>query len=288
VLAENVELVLSRLRPGDRVLDIGGWAKPFTRADVVVDLMPYETRGVFGTLGPPPERFSAQTWIRHDVSDVAGLPFADDEFDFVICSHILEDIRDPLGLCGELVRVGRAGYVEVPSRLSESVHGKEGRYAGFYHHRWLVDIRDGLVEFRFKSHAMHGSWRYRLPARFGRRLTARDRVQWLFWEGSFEFQEVVQFSFPEVRSELEEFVRRSGAYPSFLHTLARRKDDAALALAKQLQHVPRLRRAVRHRMPLTLQRVERHLWDEQWVGMEELVCRPTRSAPGSEVGSRPS
>ena len=47
MLAQNSERVLERLRPGDLVLDIGGWAHPFNRANYVLDLEPYETRGYY-------------------------------------------------------------------------------------------------------------------------------------------------------------------------------------------------------------------------------------------------
>src|SRR5687768_7187797 len=43
----NVERVLSMIRPGDVVLDIGGWACPFNRATHVMDVNPYETRGFY-------------------------------------------------------------------------------------------------------------------------------------------------------------------------------------------------------------------------------------------------
>lgn len=61
MLGKNVDQVLSRISPTDVVVDIGGWAQPFTRANYVIDLMPYETRGVFGRLGPDTEHFTADT-----------------------------------------------------------------------------------------------------------------------------------------------------------------------------------------------------------------------------------
>src|SRR3954449_10993879 len=96
------------------VLDVGGWAKPFPRADWVLDLMPYETRGLYGTLEPDAERFGPDTWVTLDMCAHMPWPFADAQFDFAICSHTLEDIRDPIWVCSELARVARAGYIEVP------------------------------------------------------------------------------------------------------------------------------------------------------------------------------
>ena len=51
-----------------RVLDVGGWASPLARADAVVDLMPYETRGLYGRPDGP-ERFTADSWY---VLDICG------------------------------------------------------------------------------------------------------------------------------------------------------------------------------------------------------------------------
>jgi hypothetical protein len=205
----NVTRVLDLLRDDDRVLDVGGWYQPFCRADVVVDLLPYATRGLGGRTGVGPERFDASTWVVQDVCS-APLPFPDGAFDYVVCSHILEDVRDPVYLCSELVRVAKRGYLEVPSRVVESVRGLEGRnYVGLYHHRWLVEVQDGGVVFRVKPHAIHEDRRYHLPRRHIRRLSAADRIQWLFWEGGFTCAEAVQVSHVQTRRELAAFVDRT-------------------------------------------------------------------------------
>ena len=46
MLQASVQRILERLGPDDLVLDVGGWGRPFTRADWVLDLMPYATRGL--------------------------------------------------------------------------------------------------------------------------------------------------------------------------------------------------------------------------------------------------
>src|SRR5581483_7473113 len=106
------------------VLDVGGAASPFARADWVIDLLGYEQRGLYG---PPPdpaaERFSADTWVQRDICAREPWPFSTRQFDFSICSQTLEDVRDPVFVCNELMRVSRAGYIEVPSRLEEQSYG---------------------------------------------------------------------------------------------------------------------------------------------------------------------
>src|SRR5919112_583208 len=110
--------IMQTLAADANVLDVGGWAVPFPRADWVIDLAPYETRGTWGYDGDPAaERFTAATWIQRDICERDPWPFEDASFDFVICSHTLEDVRDPVWVCSELVPIGKAGYIEVPSRL---------------------------------------------------------------------------------------------------------------------------------------------------------------------------
>jgi len=201
--------VLAAIGPDDVVLDIGGWAQPNRRADYVVDLLPYETRGTYGHIGDVPERFTKDTWIVHDVSSRNPLPFIDKQFDFVICSHTLEDIRDPIHLCAEIIRVGKRGYIETPSRLAESTFGVENpRYAGYFHHRWLVVIDGDQIVFRFKTDLLYESRCYHLPRRVLRRIPEEALFTSLFWEGSFGYKEIVQVAEERLRHDLAAFVER--------------------------------------------------------------------------------
>ena len=118
-------------KPDDLVLDVGGWACPFNRANWVIDSEPYETRGFYSKIGLPKsqggekEYFTKETWVQRDICDKEPWPFADKQFDFSICSHTLEDVRDPLFVCAEIIRVSKRGYIEVPSRIIESCRGVE-------------------------------------------------------------------------------------------------------------------------------------------------------------------
>ena len=49
------------------------------------------------------------------------LPFKDKEFDFVIASHVVEHVEDISYFLNELSRVGKKGYIEVPSRLEDNL-----------------------------------------------------------------------------------------------------------------------------------------------------------------------
>ena len=221
MLERSVRQVLARLAEDSLVLDVGGWAKPFARADWVIDLMPYATRGMLGRDGEGEELFSVTTWIERDLCAREPFPFPDDHFDFVVCSQTLEDLRDPVWVCSELVRVGKAGYVEVPSRLEEQTYGFQGPWVGWGHHRWLVDVTPGRIDFAFKHHVVHRDGSH-FPAGFRDRLSEEERVQALWWEGGFEYGERIFVRPDDLDHYLADFVAehlgpRAGADPAVGH-----------------------------------------------------------------------
>lgn len=154
------------IKPNDLVLDVGGGDQPLSRANFVLDFMPWD----FGQKRPqmlndvwPTPYFSEETWIKQDICARSPWPFEDKKFDFVFCSHTLEDVRDPIWVCQELMRVGKAGYIETPSRIIESMLGVERlRYCGYSHHHWLCELTDGGIEFMFKHAPLHSYSKLRI------------------------------------------------------------------------------------------------------------------------------
>ncbi len=206
MLEASLQRMLELLGPEDVVLDVGGWYRPFVRADWVMDLMPFQTRREGGRDGDGEERFTSSTWIQRDICDRQPYPFADQEIDFVVCSHTLEDVRDPVWVCSEMARIARAGYVEVPSRLEEQTYGFQGPWTGWGHHRWLIDVSDAGIELVFKHHVLHNRASDHFPAGFRDTLTPAQKVQTLWWEGSLECHERVFTSGPELDRYLAEYV----------------------------------------------------------------------------------
>jgi Methyltransferase domain len=192
MLPDSRDEILARLGPADRVLDVGGWAKPFPRADAVLDLLPYETRGLYGYTDADraAERFTASDWTLHDICAAEPWPYADGAFDFAICSHTLEDVRDPVRVCAELSRVARAGYVEVPARLEEQAWGVQGPWVGWGHHRWLCGARaEGGLDIVVKPHILHGRPELQVPRAVWESAPAEARVVRVWWEGELPCEE---------------------------------------------------------------------------------------------------
>lgn len=207
MLESSVRAIEEQLAPDARVIDVGGWASPFPRADWVLDLMPYETRGLYGELRPDEERFTSETWVQRDICERVPWPFDDDAFDFAVCSHTLEDVRDPIWVCSELSRVAKAGYIEVPSRLEEQCMGVDGQWwAGWSHHRWLIDEVSGALRFVFKPHHLHVRGEAHFPATFQDSLDASDRVLCFWWTGAIPVREAVFIDEADVNDYLDAVV----------------------------------------------------------------------------------
>lgn len=191
-----------------QVLDVGGWGSPFPRADAVIDLLPYATRGLYAYSEADRrlERFTDATWVERDICARDPWPFSDRAFDFAVCSHVLEDVRDPLWVCSELSRVAARGYIEVPSRLEEQIFGVNGEWVGWGHHRWLIELSDSELVFLFKHHDIHGDPRRSLSRRLRGSLRPEERVTTLWWTDGIRCRERVLVDQAEIHRDLEAFV----------------------------------------------------------------------------------
>jgi len=120
----------------DKVLDVGSGGYPFPPATHLADLYCGETTH-------RSEKFVSDK-RPVTVCDILNMPFANKEFDFVYCSHVLEHVQDPARACEELMRVGRRGYIETPTRLSDIMLNftrlKE-------HHKWHINHLGNTIVF---------------------------------------------------------------------------------------------------------------------------------------------
>ena len=123
------------IRPSEKVLDIGSGGWPFGRATYLVDRYPSSTSHRVEALARDERPFIA--------ADIHQLPFSDKAFDFVFCSHVLEHLENPGKALRELMRIGRRGYIETPSRTSDFMFNFTGIKD---HHRWhTLRLGDTLV-----------------------------------------------------------------------------------------------------------------------------------------------
>ena len=121
------------------VLDVGSGDKPHWRSDVLLDK--YIS-----------DRFSVQrsgnekTVINKPIfdADAISMPFKNKVFDFVICSHLLEHVERPDLVINEIMRVGKAGYIELPYEGSSKIWD-------FPAHLWYCRQENGRLIFTAKQ-----------------------------------------------------------------------------------------------------------------------------------------
>jgi ubiquinone/menaquinone biosynthesis C-methylase UbiE len=62
----------------------------------------------------------------------------DNEFDFIITSHVLEHVEDPIFFLNEIQRVSsKGGYIEVPTKLEDNFV-----FENKHDHLWHLDFDD--------------------------------------------------------------------------------------------------------------------------------------------------
>ncbi|MBB3060365.1 class I SAM-dependent methyltransferase [Microbulbifer rhizosphaerae] len=165
------------LRPGQRVLDLG--CGEGRHAIHLLVSEPVKVVGVdlkFADVQTARERvqpFVVGTQVPGSlllgVANGLQLPFADNSFDVVICSEVLEHIEDYTGVLAEIDRVLKPGGLfaaSVPTyfpewvcwRLSDEYHQVEGGHIRIFRERELrrsIEKLGHLCFARHKAHALH-------------------------------------------------------------------------------------------------------------------------------------
>ena len=136
------------------IIDIGSGPHPEPTADIVIDKYldgDGTSRGNSDLKILPHQKFIQ--------ADICKLPFEDKEVDYVYTKHILEHVDYPCKACKEIMRVGKAGYIETPTSLWETLFGRS-------YHLWLMNLEDGELIFRrkkletYKENTFDGDWLY--------------------------------------------------------------------------------------------------------------------------------
>jgi len=153
-----------------RVIDIGGaiypWVNRFATAY-------FDLKDVHEYIKDYPDMYTeeidqAKSFIG-DINDGDGWGevYKDVEengkFDFAVCTHTIEDIRNPVYVLRHLPDIAKEGFIAIPSKTWELFSGTECvtpeeqidwgltheyTYRGFFHHRWIFTIIDDkLVGF---------------------------------------------------------------------------------------------------------------------------------------------
>lgn len=162
------------------VLEVGAGGNPYPRCNVMIDAME-------NTI----ER-NEQTLIT-DRPLILGLceelPFKDKSFDFIVASHVLEHTDNPEKFLQELMRVGKAGYIETPEGWFEKM-------CAFSYHRLEVSTIQGELFIRkkpnWKPDEIAALWDEKLANskplhKFLRKNPDLNHLRF-YWKDSIDFQ----------------------------------------------------------------------------------------------------
>ncbi|GMV97266.1 MAG: class I SAM-dependent methyltransferase [Phycisphaerae bacterium] len=141
--------------PRDRVLEVGPGSLPHRRSDVFLERRMADEAAAFAQRGYQPNAADESRMVYYDGG---RFPFQDGEFDYVICSHVIEHVPagELSGFIAELQRVAPRGYLEFPNVFYELINYQDV-------HLWLMNFRDGAMLFldksAFRSSFIHKAYR---------------------------------------------------------------------------------------------------------------------------------
>jgi hypothetical protein len=175
MLDVNVSRLMKELSETDVVLDVGGWACPFNRAQWILDAQPFETRGFYRNFGGKPsqggdkEWFTKNTWIQRDMCDRSVAVPRKSSTSW--CAPTLKSLRSALGVPRADSR-GQRDYIEVPSSLRDDHRDGAARPG-----RALASSMASRCRWHphFVSPEMpqiHADWRFHLPHRVKNRVSS--------------------------------------------------------------------------------------------------------------------
>lgn len=110
---------IKSIGPKDRVLEVGPGGTPFPRADVQLDRIFVNQNEARRQRGGIDRAETEKTILYYDGE---RFPFRDKEFDYVVCSHVIEHVADIESFVSELTRVASRGYIEYPTVYYEYLY----------------------------------------------------------------------------------------------------------------------------------------------------------------------
>jgi len=103
---------ITSINLNDKVLEIGPGGSPYHRSDTFLELRFESETEAYGQRGYTDPIKTDKKIVYYDGGK---FPFATNEYDYVICSHVLEHIEDVPFFISELQRVASKGYLEFPT-----------------------------------------------------------------------------------------------------------------------------------------------------------------------------
>jgi len=199
-----------KLKSTDKVLDVGGSMKQHHQIhiDTLVDIIRPE-EAPYGK-----SKLLADKFVQLDVTK-EKLPFKDNEFDFCLCTHTLEDLYNPFLLINEMSRVAKRGYISTPSMGKDMEYShynltdwKTGarRVPGIAHHKWFFYEKKGVIRVIPKNYPILYTSKFYITKWSG------DTEFQHYWEGKIKYEQVKDLNIHELINEYYIFMNANMKY----------------------------------------------------------------------------
>lgn len=132
---------IKSIKSTDRVLEVGPGATPHPRSDIFLELRYEDVKERIAQSGNIGLLETSKEVVYYDGG---RFPFEDREFDYVICSHVLEHVRDADKFLKELQRIALKGYLEFPTVYYDYLYN-------FPEHRLFLFEKMGVIYWMTKE-----------------------------------------------------------------------------------------------------------------------------------------
>tara|TARA_R110002020_G_scaffold225566_1_gene435629 strand:+ start:701 stop:1444 length:744 start_codon:yes stop_codon:yes gene_type:complete len=147
-------------------------------------------------------------------TEACNTPFGDKEFDFVFALHLVEHIPNPADIIAELVRIGKRGFIEVPTPFFDNFVFGNGNPLPHGHAHW-VTFDNVKKEIVFKPRiqvvaqsAAPKDTTFLLP------FFRNSMITEIYWENTIEFRvEELKFSYEAGNSDPPKIVDFGTEHP---------------------------------------------------------------------------
>jgi hypothetical protein len=111
--------LIKSIKTTDKVLEIGPGGNPHPRSNVLLEKIFDEPGEAREQRGNSPELLTTKKIVFYEGDT---FPFVDNEFDYTICSHVLEHVENVEQFIFEIFRVSSKGYLEYPTIYYEYLY----------------------------------------------------------------------------------------------------------------------------------------------------------------------
>jgi len=194
-----------KINSTDKILDIGGSMKQHNliKVDTLVDIIE-PNKSLYNR-----KKLLAKKFVKLDITK-EKLPFKDNEFDFCLCTHVLEDLYNPFLIIEEMSRVSKRGYIATPSMGKDMEYSrlnltnwKTGprRVSGVSHHKWFFTQKNGVMQIIPKNYPLLSTRKFQISKWLG-----ESEFQF-YWEGKIKYVEIRDLYFHKLIKFYEDFLK---------------------------------------------------------------------------------